>query len=197
MLKIGLLFGTFDPIHKGHLQLARYFAKQTDLEEVWLVLTPQNPFKQKMDILPDSDRLKMVESAICSDPKLRLSKVEFDLPKPNYTYRTLKELQKVHPQYEFVVLLGEDNMVSFKFWKNYKNLLEAFQLYVYPRKKEGTVPAEFDNHPNIRWIQAPVMDISSSEIRAGIRVGKNMSEWIPVESWSYLKEKGFYKDKNP
>ena len=194
MSKICLFFGTFDPIHKGHLHLARYFAKQTDLDEVWLVITPQNPFKQKKEILPDKDRLEMVKRAIHADPQLRLSKIEFDLPQPNFTYLTLKKLKKIHPKYDFVILLGADNMVSFKFWKNYKNILEAFQLYVYPRKKQGTVPVEFENHPNILWIQAPIIDISSSEIRAGIRVGKNLSEWIPPESWSYLDKNGFYKD---
>ena len=193
MLKIGLFFGTFDPIHKGHLQLARFFAKHTDLDEVWLVITPQNPFKQKREILSDTDRLEMVKRAIHADPKLRLSQIEFDLPQPNYTYLTLKKLKKTHPKYDFVILLGADIMVSFKFWKNYKNILEGFHLYVYPRKKEGRVPTEFENHPNIHWIQAPIIEISSSEIRAGIRAGKNLSEWIPSESWSYLNKNGFYK----
>lgn len=192
MRKIGLFFGTFDPIHNGHLQLAKYFVEQTDLEGVWFVITPQNPFKQNIEILPNLNRLELVSLAIQNHPKLEISTVEFDLPQPNYTYHTLNELKKQHPQYHFVLLLGADNMTAFDQWKGYDKILNDFDLYVYPRKLKKPIPEQFQNHPKIHWTDAPFVEISATDIREGIRRGEDMSAWVPQPSWNYLTEKKLY-----
>ena len=193
MQKIGLFFGTFDPIHKGHLQLATYFVEQTDLDVVWFVITPQNPFKQDRKILPNTERLELVSLALQNHSKLEISTVEFDLPQPNYTYHTLTVLKKQHPQQHFVLLLGADTMTAFDRWKDYEKIISAFELYIYPRKIAEPIPKLFLNHPKIHWTDAPIIEISSSEIRQGIENGEDMSAWVPPASWNYLTEKNLYQ----
>jgi nicotinate-nucleotide adenylyltransferase len=191
--KIGLFFGTFDPIHKGHLQLANYFANKTDIDKVWFVITPQNPFKKDKEILPDQERLELVKRALIGHSKLQVSTVEFLLPKPSYTFNTLCELKKQHPDKTFVLLLGEDLISDFKNWKNYDKILTDFSLYVYPRKHpKNTIPKELQNHPSIHWVKAEYYEISSSQIRAGIKMGNDMSAYLPKNCWEYMKVKQLY-----
>lgn len=192
MKKIGLFFGTFNPVHIGHLVLANHFAEHTDLAEIWLVVTPQNPFKQKTRLLPNRQRFEMVYLATESYPKLKPSDIEFDLPKPNYTSDTLVYLEEKFPGKKFSLIIGEDNLVHFHKWKNYEVLLERYGLYVYPRKNDKPIPEQFINHPKVRLVDAPEMEISSSKIRTWVKEGKNVRPLLPFKSWQYLDEMNFY-----
>ena len=193
MQKIGLFFGTFDPIHKGHLHLAEYYANDTDLDSVIFVITPQNPFKQNSKILSNKNRLELVSLAIKSNPKLQVSSIEFGLPTPNYTIQTLKKIKTQHPKDNFVLILGEDNLSSFDKWKDYSNILSDYELYVYPRRNNEVIPKNLQEHPKIKRSNAPQIEISSSEIREGIKSGKDLSRLIPKSIWSLIKKKGFYR----
>ena len=193
MKKIGLYFGTFNPIHIGHLILANHFAETTDLDEVWLVVTPQNPMKRKDSILDNHHRLELVYKATYDYPKLRPSDIEFGLPMPNYTINSLTHLEEKHPNKQFVLLMGEDNLVSFPKWKNYELILERYELYVYPRKTDRTIPKQFQNNPKINLIDAPQIELSSSAIRKSIKANQNIRPLLPPESWLYLDEMNFYK----
>ena len=192
MKKIGLFFGTFNPVHIGHIVLANHFAEHTDLAEIWLVVTPQNPFKQKTRLLPNRQRFEMVYLATESYPKLKPSDIEFDLPKPNYTSDTLMYLEEKFPGKKFSLIIGEDNLVHFHKWKNYEVLLERYGLYVYPRKNDKPIPEQFINHPKVRLVDAPEMEISSSKIRTWVKEGKNVRPLLPFKSWQYLDEMNFY-----
>jgi len=192
MQKIGLFFGTFDPIHNGHLQLATYFSEQTDLNEIWFVITPQNPFKQDTKSLPNEERLALVKKALENHSNLKISTVEFDLPQPNYTIHTLAKLKNQYPQHTFVLLLGADNMIAFDRWKDYDQILSQFEVYVYPRTTVDIIPENFQNHANIRWTEAPKIELSSSQIRTGIREGKDVCHLLPKTCWNYLIENKLY-----
>ena len=193
MKKIGLYFGTFNPIHIGHLILANHFAETTDLDEVWLVVTPQNPMKRKDSILDNHHRLELVYKATYDYPKLRPSDIEFGLPMPNYTINSLTHIEEKYPDKQFVLLMGEDNLVSFPKWKNYELILERYELYVYPRKTDRTIPKQFQNNPKINLIDAPQIELSSSAIRKSIKANQNIRPLLPPESWLYLDEMNFYK----
>lgn len=193
MKKIGLYFGTFNPIHIGHLILANHFAETTDLDEVWFVVTPQNPMKRKDSILDNHHRLELVYKATYDYPKLRPSDIEFGLPMPNYTINSLTHLEEKHPDKQFVLLMGEDNLVSFPKWKNYELILDRYELYVYPRKTDRTIPKPFQNNPKINLINAPQIELSSSAIRKSIKANQNIRPLLPPESWLYLDEMNFYK----
>lgn len=192
--KIGLFFGTFNPIHVGHLIIANHLVEFSDLEEVWLVVTPHNPFKKKSSLLDNYQRLEMVHRATENYPKLRPSTVEFDLPQPNYTSHTLAVLEEKHPEKTFSLIMGEDNLRSFHKWKNHEVILERHELYVYPRPtKDGQEDFQLKNHPKVRFIDAPLMEISSSFIRKSIQEGKNISPLLPYEVGKYIDEMHFYK----
>ncbi len=193
MKKIGLYFGTFNPIHIGHLILANHFAETTDLDEVWLVVTPQNPMKRKDSILDNHHRLELVYKATYDYPKLSPSDIEFSLPIPNYTINSLIHIEEKNPDKQFVLLMGEDNLVSFPKWKNYDLILERYELYVYPRKTNRTIPKQFQNNPKIILIDAPQIELSSSAIRKAIKAKQNIRPLLPPESWLYLDEMNFYK----
>ena len=193
MQKIGLFFGTFDPIHKGHLHLAEYYVNDTDLDSVIFVITPQNPFKQNSKILSNKNRLELVSLAIKSNPKLKVSSIEFRLPTPNYTIQTLKKIKTQHPKDNFVLILGEDNLSSFDKWKDYRNILSDYELYVYPRRNNKAIAKNLQGHPKIKRNSAPQIEISSSEIREGIKSGKDLSRLIPKSILSLIKKKGFYR----
>jgi nicotinate-nucleotide adenylyltransferase len=193
MKKIGLYFGTFNPIHIGHLILANHFAETTDIDEVWFVVTPQNPMKKKDSILGNRQRLELVYRATIDYPKLHPSDIEFELPIPNYTINSLTLLEEKHPNKHFTLLMGEDNLVNFPKWKNYDLILERYELYVYPRHSKRPIPERLQDHPKINLIDAPKIELSSSAIRAAIKKGQNVQPLLPPESWSYLDEMNFYK----
>ena len=193
MQKIGLFFGSFNPIHNGHLILANHFVEHTNLDQVWLVITPKSPFKQKQNMLPNYQRLELVYRATHDYPKLNPSDIEFGLPTPNYTSDTLVHLEEKHPRKQFVLLMGEDNLAYFHKWKNYEVILERHALYVYPRKEKKVIPTQFQNHPKITRVEAPEIQVSSSAIRKWIKEGKNIQPLLPPKSWEYLDEMNFYK----
>lgn len=193
MQSIGLFFGTFNPIHNGHLILANHLAEHSDLDEVWLVVTPQNPFKQKQSLLANHHRLEMVYRATYNYPKLRPSDIEFELPTPNYTIDTLARLEEKYPTKSFALLLGEDNLSSFHKWKNYDLILSRYPLYIYPRKNAKAAQKTVSQHENIRYIDAPEIEVSASSIRQWIKGGKNVRPLLPPESWQYLDEMNFYR----
>ncbi|SEH87171.1 nicotinate (nicotinamide) nucleotide adenylyltransferase [Epilithonimonas hominis] len=198
MKKIGLFFGSFNPIHIGHLILANYILEHSDMQELWFVVSPQNPFKDKKSLLKDHNRLDMVQLAIKNYPKMRASNVEFSLPTPSYTIDTLTYLQKKHPDYSFSLIMGEDNLKSLHKWKNYELLLQNYQVIVYPRIFGEDISSspnvtELKNHENIHQIDAPIIELSATEIRNMIKSGKNVRPMLPPEVFEYLDGSSFYK----
>ena len=191
-LKIGLYFGTYNPIHVGHLAIANYMVEFTDINQLWFVVSPQNPHKTKKKLLDDYQRLEMVHRAVDGDDRLRVSNIEFNLPKPSYTVDTLAYLKEQHPNFDFVILMGSDNLESFHKWKNYETILENYGIIVYPRP--GFDRSKTDIHRNIMIAEdAPLMEISASFIRHAIREGKDVRHFIPAKTWEYLEEMNFYK----
>ncbi len=193
MKKIGLYFGTFNPIHIGHLAIANHMAEFSDLDEIWMVVTPHNPHKKKSSLLDNHHRFEMVYEATEPYPKLKPSDVEFKLPQPNYTVHTLMYLQEKYPNTQFHLIMGEDNLKSFHKWKNYEVILENHHIYVYPRIADGAIPKQFEGHPKIHKINAPIMEISSTFIRSAIAEGKNVQPLLPEVVWKYIDEMNFYK----
>ncbi|MCL4134709.1 UNVERIFIED_CONTAM: hypothetical protein GTU68_013024 [Idotea baltica] len=189
-MKIGLFFGSFNPIHLGHLIIGNTMATHTDLGEVWYIVSPQNPFKKNKGLLHEFDRLTMVEKAIADNPKLRATDIEFNLPKPSYTIDTLTVLAEKYPQHEFVLIMGEDNLVQFEKWKNYDKILEYYKLYVYERP--NTAPHNFKDHPSVSFVAAPLLDISATFIRNCIKNGRSIKYMVKEEVEEYIKWKGFY-----
>ena len=193
-MKIGLYFGTFNPIHVGHLAIANHMVEFSDLDEIWMVITPHSPFKKKSTLLADNHRYQLVSLATEDYPKLKPSKIEFDLPQPNYTINTLVHLAEKHPQHQFNLIMGEDNLASFHKWKNYEVILEEYNIYVYPRIYASKKPiTRFDNHPKIHPVDAPIMEISSTFIRKAIANHKNIQPLLPFKVWQYIDEMNFYK----
>ena len=191
--KIGLYFGTFNPIHSGHLTIANHLVEFSDLDEVWLVVTPHNPHKKKNTLLDDIHRLTMVRIALEDYPKLKASNIEFDLPQPNYTVNTLAHLEDMYPEIDFCLIMGEDNLKSFHKWKNFEVILDQYAVYVYPRISEGKVESRFEDHPAIHRVDAPIMELSSTFIRKAIKDGKNIRPMLPDTVWKYLDEMNFYR----
>ena len=192
-MKVGLFFGTFNPIHIGHMIIANYFAEFTDLDEVWFVITPPSPFKQKKTLLANTHRLAMANIAVENYPKLKTNTIEFNLPQPNYTVHTLAYLKEKYPLYKFCLLMGEDNLKGFHKWKNYETILENYELYVFPRISEGSANGEFLNHSKIHRVSAPIVQISSTFIRKAIKDKKDITTMVPVNVWKYIDEMNFYK----
>lgn len=196
-MKIGLYFGTFNPIHVGHLIIANHMAEYSDLEQIWMVVTPHNPHKQKNTLLDDYQRLHLVNLAIEEYPKIKATDVEFKLSQPNYTVNTLAHLKDKFPQHEFSLIMGEDNLKSLHKWKNYEYILENHAIYIYPRVSEA-IEKESDsavqNHPRIHKIDAPIVEISSTFIRGNIKNKKNVRPLLSEKVWNYIDHNNFYLD---
>lgn len=194
MKSVGLYFGTFNPIHIGHLAIANHMVEFSNLDEVWFIITPQSPFKTKQSLLDDHHRYQMVFEALQDYPKLKPSKIEFNLPQPNYTINTLVHLdEKYGNEFQFSLIMGEDNLKSFHKWKNYETILENYAIYVYPRISEGKIEHQFNAHSQITKIDAPVMEISSTFIRKKHKEGKNIRPLLPESVWKYMDEMNFYR----
>ena len=189
--KTGLFFGSFNPIHNGHLILANYMAEFTDLNEVWFVVSPQNPLKDKSTLLPEHHRLALVRIAIEDQRNLGVTDIEFKMPKPSYTIHTLTWLNEKYPDREFIVICGTDILPSFHKWKNYQEILNQYALYIYPRP--GFHLGEYKGHPKIKVFNAPLMEISSSFIRKGIQRKKSMQFWMPDKVYRYILDMHFYE----
>lgn len=192
-MKIGLYFGTFNPIHIGHLIIANHMAEHADLDQVWMVVTPHNPLKKKATLLDDHHRLQMVYLATENFPKIKPSDIEFKLSQPNYTVNTLVHLQEKHPNHEFSLIMGEDNLKSLHKWKNYEVILEHHNIYVYPRISTEADNLELKKHPKIHLIDAPVVEISSTFIRENVKKGKNVQPLLPHKVWDYIDHNNFYR----
>lgn len=198
-MRIGLFFGTFNPIHVGHLIIANHMAQLQQLDQVWLVVTPHNPHKEKSTLLADHLRLDMVRDAIYDSPLLKASDIEFHLPKPNYTISTLTHLQEKYPQDEFSLLIGADNLRTFHKWYNWEQILAYHRLFVYPRIAEDGIDHEINPellaHPNIEIVKdVPILGISASHIRARLAEGKDCSFLVTEPVAKYIAERGLYQN---
>ena len=191
-LKIGLYFGSYNPIDIGHMAIANYMVEYTNIDQLWFVVSPQNPHKNKANLLDDYQRLEMVHRAIEGDNRLRVSNIEFNMPKPSYTVDTLAYLTDEYPNYHFRIIIGSDNLENFHKWKNYKTIIENYGLIVYPRP--GFDKSGVDIQQNITIAEGvPLMEISSSFIRKSIGEGKDIRHFLPAKTWEYLDEMNFYK----
>ncbi|WP_116128079.1 nicotinate (nicotinamide) nucleotide adenylyltransferase [Lewinella sp. IMCC34183] len=189
--QVGLFFGSFNPVHVGHMILANFMATRTGLDEVWLVVSPQNPLKKRGTLARDHDRLHLVELAIGDTPRLRASRVEFDLPKPSYTIDTLAVLRDKYPEYDFSLIMGSDNLASLHKWKNYELILRDFSIKVYPRP--GYPGGEFLDHPNVAQYDAPLMHLSATYIREAVREGYSIHYLVPPAVAAELHKSGMYR----
>jgi len=190
-LKVGLFFGSFNPVHIGHLAIANYMVEFAGIDQLWFVVSPQNPHKKSENLLNNYQRLELVHRAVDEDSRFRVSNIEFNLPKPSYTVDTLAYLSEKFPHYHFSILMGADNLTNFHRWKNYEVILENYGIIVYPRP--GFDPAQALSHPNIQLTDAPLMEISSTFIREAIRQGKNIRYFLPPRVYEYIEEMNFYK----
>ena len=192
-MKVGLYFGTFNPIHVGHLIIANHIVENSDLDQVWMVVTPHNPLKKKSGLLEDYHRLQMVHLATEGYDKIVPSDIEFKLPQPNSTVNTLAHLHEKFPKHSFALIMGEDNLKSLKKWKNYELILNDYHLYVYPRISTNEVPEEFINHHNIHKVNAPIIELSSTFIRNSIKDQKNIRPMLNTKVWEYIDHNLFYR----
>jgi nicotinate-nucleotide adenylyltransferase len=192
-MRVGLYFGTFNPIHVGHLIIANHMAEYSGLDQIWMIVTPHNPHKKKSTMLDDHHRLQMVFLATDDYQKLKPSDIEFKLPQPNYTVYTLAHLQEKFPQHTFSLIMGEDNLNSLHKWKNYEVILQNHDIYVYPRINTQVSDPKILSSTRIHKIDAPVMEISSTFIRDSIKEGKNAQPLLPYKVWQYVEHNLFYK----
>ncbi|HWS59738.1 MAG TPA: nicotinate (nicotinamide) nucleotide adenylyltransferase [Flavobacterium sp.] len=202
-MKIGLYFGTFNPIHVGHMIIANHIAENSNLDQIWMVVTPHNPLKNKQTLLDDYQRLQLVFLATEDYPKIKPSDFEFKLPQPNYTVNTLAHLQEKFPQHIFSLIMGEDNLKSLHKWKNPEVILKNHEIYVYPRLEAKSRTGEaispetenldFKNNPKIHCIDAPIVEISSTFIRENIKNKKNIRPLLPEKVWEYIDHNNLYK----
>lgn len=191
MAKIGLYFGSFNPIHIGHLIIAEYLVEHTDLKEIWFVISPSNPLKKKSSLLNEHQRLYMVNIAIEDDPRFRSSDIEFKLPYPSYTSHTLTYLQEKYPQKEFALIMGEDNLENIEKWKNWEFILNNYHLYVYPRI--GFNGKKFHDHPSVTMVNAPKIEISATMIRESIKAGKSVKYLLLPQVEKFIDDQLLYK----
>lgn len=190
-MKIGLFFGSFNPIHIGHMAIAEYTTEYSDIDQLWFVVSPQNPVKKKQSLLDDYQRLEMVHRAIDGDIRFHVSDIEFHMPKPSYTIDTLTYLTEKHPRHKFKLIIGADNLVSFHKWKNSDVIIENYQRIIYPR--HGIDNEELLQHQNVEIVDAPKIEISSSFIRDAISKGKKLKYFLPQKVYEYIDEMNFYK----
>ncbi len=190
-MEVGLYFGSFNPIHIGHLIVAQAVLEHSTLQEIWFIVSPQNPLKKNKSLLHEFDRMEMVEQAIRDNDRFKTSDVEFHLPKPSYTIHTLSYLKEKHTQHHFRLIIGEDNLSIFPKWRNFQKILDDFGLIVYPRpgsKKEDQI-----NHPNVSFIDAPLLDISATYVRKSIKEGKSVKYLVPQGALEIIEDKKFYQ----
>ena len=191
-MKIGLYFGSFNPVHIGHLIIASYFANQTDLDQVWFVVSPQNPLKSQNGLLNEHHRKHLIDLAIEGENRLKSSNVEFKLPRPSYTIDTMTYLQEFYPQHNFCIIMGSDSYQNIHRWKNYEVLLKNYPIYLYPRKdfEAKALPGS-----RIREVEAPLVEISSTQIRTMIREGKSIRFWVPEVVKEEIERQNYYRDR--
>lgn len=187
----GLYFGSFNPIHIGHMAIANFIIEFTNLQQLWFVVSPQNPLKEKKSLLKDYHRLEMVYLAVEEDDRFRASDIEFRLPTPSYTIDTLAYLEEKNPGREFSLVMGSDGLRTFHKWKHADLIMEKYHRFIYPRP--GVELEEISRQPNATIVEAPLMEISSSFIRNAIRQGKDVRHLMPAKSYQYMREMHFYE----
>lgn len=188
-MKVGLFFGSFNPIHQGHLIIANYLCETTDLQQVWFVISPQNPFKDKGGLLNPNDRLHLVQLAIEGNPNLKACDIEFRLPVPSYTIDTLIYLHEKYPDHQFSLLMGSDNLINLPKWKNGEKILNTYPIYVYNRNDQVAFP----QGKQIHFPDVPLLNISATFIRQSIRQGISMQYFLPDPVWQYIRDYRLYK----
>jgi nicotinate-nucleotide adenylyltransferase len=190
-MKTGLFFGSFNPIHIGHMAIANYMLEFTDLDQLWFVISPQNPLKKKASLLEDHKRRTMLEIAVEDDDRFRICDIEFKLPKPSYTVDTLAYLKELHPQHEFVLIMGSDGLATFGKWKNFKIIEDYHARYIYPRPGFDFDPTA---HRNARLVDAPLMDISSTFIRKALKSRHDIRHFLPGKVYEYIRLMHYYEN---
>ncbi|HBB90861.1 MAG TPA: nicotinic acid mononucleotide adenylyltransferase [Bacteroidales bacterium] len=195
--QIGLFFGSFNPIHNGHLMIANWMVEYTFLDQVWFVVSPLNPFKKRQNLLADYHRIELVNIAINDYPKFKASNIETKLPQPSYTIDSLAYITEQYPDYHFTLIMGSDQLPEFHRWKNADQILANYRILVYPRmgdRDSGPVTRdELLTHPSIEPVNAPIMEISSSFIRNSIKEGKDVRFYVPTGVWEYMVNMHFYE----
>lgn len=189
-MNIGLYFGSFNPVHSGHLIIANHVINFTDLDEVWFVISPQNPFKKRKNLIDSYDRLYLMELAIGENDRLKPCTIEFHMPKPSYTIDTLTYLKDKHPNFNFSLIMGSDNLVTFHKWKNYDVILKYYNILVYVRPGFEDVP--FLDHPKVKSIKAPLLEISSSFIRKLIKENKSIQYLVPFKVYEEINNSSMF-----
>ena len=190
MKKIGIYSGSFNPIHHGHVMLANYLVEFSDLDELWFVVSPQNPLKKKEDLLDDDERLKMVQLAVGDDPRFCVSDIEMHLPTPSYTINTLAALSEQYPDCQFVFICGMDSLQNFRNWREYQKILDNYELLVFPR--EGYDGGDLVDYPSVSILKTAILEISSTFIRQCIKEGRDVRHFMPEKAFNYLMQNRFY-----
>lgn len=183
-MKIGLFFGSFNPVHHGHVMLANYLVEFSDLDALWFVVSPQNPFKKRDDLMPDADRLRMVELALEGDPRMQACDIEFSMPQPSYTIHTLRALSERYPDDRFVLVCGMDSLESLPRWREAEAIIEGYELLVFPRK--GYEGGAWRHHPHVTVLETPVIEVSSTFIRNCLKEGRDVRHFMPAKAYDYL-----------
>ena len=191
MAVTGLYFGSFNPIHNGHLMLANYLVENSGLDALWFVISPQNPFKTKESLLPDYQRLELVNRAIEGYTKFAACDIEFSMPKPSYTIDTLTYLGEKYPKREFALIMGTDNLDRLDRWKNYEQIINNHKIIVFPRN--GSDGGALRSHPNVKIVDTPIIEVSSTFIRESIRNGKDVRFFMPDKVFEYVDEMNFWR----
>ena len=194
-MDVGLFFGSFNPIHNGHVAIAQYMLSHTGLAEVWFVVSPQNPLKPIGELAEDTLRLEMVRQTVASiNPNLRVCSVEFKMPRPSFTIDTLKRLQEMHPSYRFTVLMGADSLATITQWKDYQALTNGYNIFVYPRPGVA-IEEHLKLYSRVKEVDAPILPISSTLVRDLVRVGKDIAHLVPVVTAQFIKSNAMYQTK--
>jgi len=191
-MRIGLYFGSFNPIHIGHLIIANHLLNETPLEKVWFILSPQNPFKINHSLLNEYDRLHLLQTATADDPRIKVSDIEFSLPKPSYTSVTLAHLSERYPEHEFSIIMGSDSFQNLHKWKNYEAIIDNYSIYVYKRPE---FPVENTIGAKLVELDAPLLQISATNIREMIRDGKSIRYMVPENVIAEIEKGGYYKSR--
>lgn len=191
-MKVGLFFGSFNPIHVGHLIIAQHML-QKGLDKVWLVVSPHNPLKEKKSLLPTHHRIYMANLAVEDNEGIQVNDIETKLEQPSYTVNTLTHLREKYPSYEFVLLMGEDNLATFHKWKNPDEILKHHEIYVYARSLPDGEKTGYFNHPKVKFEPTPLLEVSSTFIRSQIKAGKDVRYLLTEPVYKYLNEMNFYK----